>query len=224
MEGGWMNFDEAAKNWDAEERRVVRAKAVAERIGAEIGQAPDFRALDFGCGTGLLSFFLRDRFSEITLLDSSAGMIEALEVKIVRDDAARMESGALPGAAMLPMCGTIEPLIARQASFDVAYAMLVLHHIADFESALRGLVSALAPAGTLFVVDFDKDGGDYHRHEEGFKGHDGFNRPEFADLAERTGLLRPHFETVWIERRIEGDTTREYPMFMMKAQKPVHGD
>jgi predicted TPR repeat methyltransferase len=66
-----MNFDEAAPTWDGEERRVLRAKAVAERLEPILAPYRGKDALDFGCGTGLLSFFLRDFFARIDLLDPS---------------------------------------------------------------------------------------------------------------------------------------------------------
>jgi len=39
-------------------------------------------ALDFGCGTGLLSFKLKDFFKTITLTDNSEGMISVLQEKV----------------------------------------------------------------------------------------------------------------------------------------------
>jgi SAM-dependent methyltransferase len=210
-----MNFDEAARTWDKEERRITRAKSVAERLRAGFAARPGLRALDFGCGTGLLSFFLRDAFSEIVLLDASGGMIEVLGEKIARDDEDRRGRGARPGAAMRPVRGTIDAEVSRLGSFDLAYTMLVLHHIPDTLPALRGLASALAPGGTLFVVELDKEDGSFHKNEAGFEGHDGFDRGELAALAVRAGFMSPSFEDVWIERR----SAREYPMFLMRAEK-----
>jgi len=40
------------------------------------------KVLDFGCGTGLLSFFLQPYVGEITGIDTSKGMIEVFDKKI----------------------------------------------------------------------------------------------------------------------------------------------
>ena len=40
-------------------------------------------ALDYGCGTGLLSFPLKDELGHITLNDNSAGMLEVVQEKIL---------------------------------------------------------------------------------------------------------------------------------------------
>jgi SAM-dependent methyltransferase len=214
-----MNFDEIARSWDKEERRLARAKAVAERLRAGLGDAVGGRALDFGCGTGLLGFELREDFSQITLLDVSAGMIDVLRGKIERDDDARRERGASPGAAMLPVCGILEKLSLEEGHFDLAYSMLVLHHIRDTGAALRGLASTLNRGGALRIVDLDKEDGSYHRDEADFDGHDGFDRVELAALAVGAGFARVRFETAWVERRIEGASAREYPMFLLSAEK-----
>jgi Predicted methyltransferase (contains TPR repeat) len=40
------------------------------------------KVLDFGCGTGLLSFFLQPYVGEITGIDTSKGMIEVFDKKL----------------------------------------------------------------------------------------------------------------------------------------------
>ena len=40
------------------------------------------KALEFGAGTGLLSFLLADRLAEITLMDNSTEMINVIKGKI----------------------------------------------------------------------------------------------------------------------------------------------
>jgi ubiquinone/menaquinone biosynthesis C-methylase UbiE len=214
-----VNFDEVARSWDKEERRHMRAKAVAEIMRAGLSTAAGGRALDFGCGTGLLSFELREDFSQIVLLDASAGMIDVLRRKIERDDEARRGKGSVSGAAMLPVCGTLgdgAPLLSR---FDLAYSMLVLHHLSDTAAALLGLASVLRHGGALRIVDLDKEDGSYHEDEAGFDGYDGFDREDLAALTVGAGFAKVRFETAWVERRVEGGSTREYPMFLMSAEK-----
>jgi SAM-dependent methyltransferase len=219
-----MDFDEAAKTWDDPMWRITRAEAIAERLRASlpaVGLAPPgrrARALDFGCGTGLLSFLLRDEMGEIVMLDASIGMIEKSMEKIDYDDERRRGSGLGRGAAMLPVLGSIEERAADLGFFDLVYSMLVLHHVADVQSALRGLASVLRPGGLLRLVDLDREDGSYHRAEPDFAGHDGFDRAELSAMAEEAGFCDISFETAWVQRRADGDRLREYPMFLMLAK------
>jgi SAM-dependent methyltransferase len=212
-----MNFDEAARTWDGEERRVLRAKAVAERLVPVLEPFRGKNALDFGCGTGLLSFFLRDFFARIDLLDPSEGMIEVLLKKIEADDDRRRSSGAAPGAAMRPFRGTLESMSSSLGPYDAIFSMLVLHHIRDTEGTLRGLRSVLAPGGLLALVDLDAEDGSYHLEYDDFSGYNGFDRGALSDVAERAGFAKPSFRTIYVERRDRGEGLREYPLFVMAA-------
>jgi ubiquinone/menaquinone biosynthesis C-methylase UbiE len=77
-----MNFDEQAVVWDDDLKKIERAKVVAKEIINFIQPDQKLTALEFGCGTGLLSFELKDSFKRITLADNSEGMIKVLKKKI----------------------------------------------------------------------------------------------------------------------------------------------
>jgi len=55
------NFDERAKDWDSDPKKVERARVVADAIRSVIPLSKDMHALEYGCGTGLLSFALHFR-------------------------------------------------------------------------------------------------------------------------------------------------------------------
>jgi predicted TPR repeat methyltransferase len=63
------DFDARAETWDDDPAKVERARAVAEEIVARVPLSRTMRALEYGCGTGLLSFMLRERLGDITLAD-----------------------------------------------------------------------------------------------------------------------------------------------------------
>jgi SAM-dependent methyltransferase len=212
-----MDFDEAARTWDGEERRVVRAKAVAERLVPVLERCRGKNALDFGCGTGLLGFSLREFFARIDLLDPSEGMIEVLRGKIEADDASRRASGAAAGAAMRPVLGTLESAAAILGPYDAVFSMLALHHISDTEGTLRGLRSVLASGGLLALVDLDTEDGSYHLEYDGFHGYNGFDRGALSAMAQRAGFAKPSFETVYVDRKSRDGGWREYPLFVMAA-------
>ena len=76
------DFDQKAAQWDAKPVRVERAQAVAAGIKAALPLASHLTALEYGCGTGLLSFALQPYLGHITLADSSSGMLTVLREKI----------------------------------------------------------------------------------------------------------------------------------------------
>lgn len=74
IRGTVMSFDNYAKNWDTD-LRINRAKIIAKEIQNVIGCKKDCTAMEFGCGTGLISFNLVNWFKNITLIDSSKNII-----------------------------------------------------------------------------------------------------------------------------------------------------
>ena len=48
-------------------------------------------AMEFGAGTGLLSFILKDHLKEITLIDNSEGMVKVLNEKVLTTKAGNMK-------------------------------------------------------------------------------------------------------------------------------------
>ncbi len=69
-------FDERAADWDKNPMHWDRSVAIADEILKIIPVKPYFRAMEFGAGTGILSFLLRDTLNEILLIDNSAEMIK----------------------------------------------------------------------------------------------------------------------------------------------------
>ena len=76
------SFDDRAQTWDADPVKQERAEAVATALRRQIPLSSAWQALEYGCGTGLLSFALRAGLRRITLADSSPGMLAVLDQKI----------------------------------------------------------------------------------------------------------------------------------------------
>ncbi len=84
------NFDESAKDWDSDPKKVERARMVAEAIRNTISLSREMKALEYGCGTGLLSFALQPDLGGITLADTSQGMLDVLREKIAQSEVTNM--------------------------------------------------------------------------------------------------------------------------------------
>ncbi len=70
------DFDKEAALWDENPGRVKVAKDVAAAILQNVTITADMRALDFGCGTGLVTLQLQPLVKSITGMDSSRGMLD----------------------------------------------------------------------------------------------------------------------------------------------------
>src|SRR5512136_2053243 len=178
-------FDQKAAQWDAKPVRVERAQAVADGIKAALPLSPHLTALEYGCGTGLLSFALQPHLGHITLADSSTGMLAVLREKIAAANIRNMTPLRLDLIA--------DPLPAER--YQLIYTLMTLHHIPDTDRMLRAFYQLLDAPGYLCVADLDKEDGTFH--EEEFHGHLGFDRNELGERASQAGFQTINFTTVF---------------------------
>ena len=99
------------------------------------------RALDVGCGDGLLSFDLADRGLEVVGIDPHAPSIE------------RARSDPRANGRTEFVCGDVFELDLQPASFDLVAASAMLHHV-DAPACLRRLKELVRPGGVVAVVGF----------------------------------------------------------------------
>src|SRR5512134_1432292 len=146
------NFDERAKDWDSDPDKVERAGVVANAIRNAIPLSNAMKALEYGCGTGLLSFALQSDLGQITLADTSQGMLDVLNQKIISAGVTNMHPVRLNLAA--------DPLPAEQ--YDLTYSLMTLHHLHDVKNILLKFRDLLVPEGYLLVADLDQEDGSFH--------------------------------------------------------------
>ncbi len=202
-------FDEEAQDWDTPESQE-RAENIADAIRSRVLLSSEMTAFEYGCGTGQLSFELREELGPITLADNSEGMLEVLRDKIKAESAGNMEPVKLDL--------TNDPLPTER--YDLVYTMMTLHHIQDTRHILSQFYELLNPGGYLCVADLDKEDGSFHGHDVD-DVHKGFDRKELAGLAEKSGFTEVSFSTAYqMEQEInEKSDTKIFPIFLMVAQK-----
>jgi len=197
-----MDFDSKAKTWDDSER-TERARKVADNIRERVRLTQEMTGFEFGCGTGLLSFALRNDLGRIDMADSSDGMLEVLRDKIA--------AGGIGNMRPVKLDLAVDPLPADR--YDLVYSLMTLHHIVDTGKVLRDLHALLKSPGTLCIADLDQEDGSFHREE--FSGHDGFDRGHLKRQVEQAGFKNVSFSTVL---KVNKDG-RDYPVFLMVAEK-----
>jgi ubiquinone/menaquinone biosynthesis C-methylase UbiE len=202
------NFDERAKDWDSDPMKVHRAKTVAEAIRGAIPLTVEMSALEYGCGTGLLSFALQSHLGQITLADTSQGMLDVLAEKISASGAINM--------APLRLDLSIDPIPAQP--FDLTYSLMTLHHIEDAKDMLKKFHALLNPGGWLCVADLDKEDGTFHT-DGTTDVHLGFERGELQKWVEEAGFSGVQFSTAYEIKKDIGGVKKTFPVFLLTARK-----
>jgi ubiquinone/menaquinone biosynthesis C-methylase UbiE len=201
------DFDARAATWDDDPTKVDRAQAVADAIVRRVSLTGAMRAMEYGCGTGLLSFMLRPRLGQVTLADVSDGMLAVASGKIAAANDAAMR------AVKLDLL--VDPIPAER--YDIIYSLMTLHHVPDTEAILRRFHAALETNGLLCIADLDAEDGSFHG--AGFDGHPGFDRGLLGAKAREAGFATVEFSTAHeIEKTVDGRPHR-YPVFLMVARK-----
>jgi ubiquinone/menaquinone biosynthesis C-methylase UbiE len=202
------NFDEQAKDWDSDPKKVERARVVADAIRNTVPLSTRMKALEYGCGTGLLSFALQSDLGEITLADTSQGMLDVLQTKIVNSGVTNMRPVRLDLLS--------DPLPVER--YDITYSLMTLHHIHDVKLILSKFHDLLVPQGILLVADLDQEDGSFHT-DGTTDVHKGFARVELRKMVEEAGFGNISFMTAYQIKKQIGNEEKTFPVFLMIAQK-----
>ncbi|MGM0508055.1 MAG: class I SAM-dependent DNA methyltransferase [Fusobacteriota bacterium] len=203
-----MSFDKKAKNWDTEKRKE-RVSKITKKMKKYINLKSTNSAMEFGCGTGLISFNLKDIFDEITLVDSSEGMIDVVKEKI--------KSSGVENMVPIHMEEFTEEFMEKR--FDAIYTSMVMHHIKDIKGILNNLHTLLEDGGSICIVDLDTEDGSFHPPESGFDGHLGFDQGDLKKTLEEIGYTNIKSETFFNGKKERDGKTIKYSMFIMSVRK-----
>ncbi len=193
-------FNQAAADWDQKDTRQQIAQAVFETITSRVSLQRHMEILDFGCGTGLLSFKIAPLVRSVTGVDLSEGMLGQLKGK---------NTSALQ---VTPLCRDIleEPLEQR---FDGIISSMAIHHVEQVGPLFKAFRKALKRDGFLAISDLEAEDGSFHTHGNDGVHHFGFEREELRRLLEETGFFHVRFHHA--HTILKGE--REYSVFLVTA-------
>ena len=184
-------FDEKASTWDEQPDRVERVVKIANYLQATIDLTGVKSAMEYGSGTGLLSFALKNVLPDITLMDASVKMTDVALQKV---KAQKVEN-------LHPIHYDLMEQNLPDKRFDLIFTLLTLHHIDDTASFLDRIFAVLNKGGRVILIDLDKEDGTFHAGE--FHGHKGFEQLKLQDQLEQAGLKAEHYSICYsIEKEI----------------------
>lgn len=135
------NFDRIAEQYDETLPAHVVEHYLAKRVAFILENCPRGRALDVGCGTGVLAGRLAAAGYDVTGLDPSQGMLDVMASTQPEVTGIRGEGSALP---------------LGNAEFDLVTTVAALHHIAEpaaVHATLGEMARVTKPGGRIVVWD-----------------------------------------------------------------------
>jgi len=197
-------FDIKAAAWDKNPMHWDRSEAIANEIKKLIPINKEMTALEYGAGTGITSFLLKDHLKKITLMDNSTEMVKMMNIKI---EATKVEN-------MLALDFDLEHNDYKGGTFDLIFTQMVLHHVNDIESIIKKFSSLLNPGGYLAIADLYEEDGSFHG--EGFTGHKGFNIVKLSEILSKNGLKKLTHKTCFtIDKKISETETKKFDVFLL---------
>ena len=201
-------FDIKAAEWDKNQMHWERSAAIASEIKRIIPLKPEYSAMEYGAGTGILSMMLKDDLRDILLIDNSGEMIKQSEERIRNSGSKNLRARFFD----------LEHNDLQGENFDLIYTQMVLHHVTNVQSIFRRFSGLLNPGGYLAIADLYEEDGSFHG--DGFTGHNGFDPVKLAEELSELGFTDISERKCYvINRKISDNQTKLFDVFLLTARK-----
>ncbi len=200
-------FDEKAATWDEDPTKAERAKLFAEIIRNKIDLSKVEMALEYGSGTGLLSFSLGHDLHDITLMDESTEM-----TKVTNDKCENLDIRHFHPVQYDLLIDELP-----EHKFELIYTAMTLHHIKDTNAILKKFHDILNPNGYVVLIDLATEDGSFHDFE--FNGHLGFDKDELEEKLVANDFEPMSYEIGYTVKAERNGEMREYPIFVLVAKR-----
>ena len=203
------NFDSKAKTWDADPKRTARSRAISDAIRRTTSLQPDFRVMDYGAGTGQLSFAIADSVESVLAVDTSKGMLEELDTK---------RENAPFGNRIATLCHDLSATPFSDDEFNVIFSAMTFHHVENVTQLLANFYQLLTSGGMIAIADLESEDGSFHDSSTHIH-HRGFEPEKLANLARDAGFSDIHTERVHEIERTRDGVSRTFGIFLLTAIK-----
>lgn len=171
-------FNNLAKIWDTKPQRVEGAMIFVDKIKENLEtNLENMKLLDYGCGSGLVSFGFSNDVSTIVGLDNSQGMVDVYNEKSKTIGLSNIEA----------MLHNIDHEDLEENSFDIIVTNMTMHHIKNVNDFVSKLAKSLKKDGKLFIADLYKEDGTFHSDNTGVV-HFGFELDDVKNSFEKANL------------------------------------
>ncbi|GGD37364.1 S-adenosylmethionine-dependent methyltransferase [Malaciobacter pacificus] len=199
-------FDEASKTWDKKQTSIDSSNACVENLNKHIKLKDDANILDYGCGTGFISFALSNETNNILGMDYSDGMVERFNEKAKELNFDNIKA----------MKHNMNEDEIEENKYDLFISSMTMHHIKDTNMFAKKAYDCLVDGGIVCINDLEKEDGTFHaKHNNDGVEHFGYEENSVKKIFEDVGFQIISFETTYIHKRNE----KEYPLFNLIAKK-----
>lgn len=197
-------FDNRARDWDNNPMHWERSEAIAKTFLKMVPVNPHMKALEYGAGTGILSFLLSESFAEITLMDNSKEMVQVMHEKVLNTKLKHLK----------PLLFDMEHSDYHAHKFDCVFSQMVLHHVSDIEQILNTFSQLLNPKGYLAIADLYTEDGSFHGPDANV--HLGFDTEKLKEILNTVGFTEITYETCFVVKR---EPEKNFPVFLLVGCK-----
>lgn len=195
-------FNQAAQDWDKGDLRQNIAHAVFQTIISRIALLKGMNIMDFGAGTGLLSFKIAPMVNQVIGVDLSEKMLEQLASKNT------------PELNVTPLYHDILTTPLDQQFHGIVSSM-AMHHVEDTAELFRAFYDHLKRDGFIAIADLEAEDGTFHSHGNDGVHHFGFERDALRKTIEKAGFCNVRFHHAYTVERED----QNYPIFLVTASK-----
>lgn len=201
-------FDLKAAEWDKNPMHWDRSEAIARQIIRLIPLKKEMTALEYGAGTGILSFMLKDFLKEIILMDNSSEMVKIIDEKIKTTKVKNLKA----------LNFDLEHTNYQDGKFDLIFSQMVLHHVTDIENIVKKFYNLINPGGYLAIADLYAEDGSFHG--DGFTGHQGFDIEILSNQIVKPGFTKiSQSQCYVINKKISDTETKQFGVFLLIATR-----
>lgn len=195
-------FNQAAQDWDKGDLRQNIAHAVFQTIISRIALLKEMKIMDFGAGTGLLSFKIAPMVNQVVGVDLSKKMLEQLASKNT------------PDQQVTPLYHDILTTPLNQQFHGIVSSMAI-HHVENTAELFRVFHQHLKRDGFIAIADLEAEDGRFHSHGNEGVHHFGFERDALRKTIENAGFANVRFHHAYTVERED----QNYPIFLVTASK-----
>jgi len=195
-------FNQAAQEWDKGDMRQNIAHAVFQTISSRIALLNTMSVMDFGAGTGLLSFKIAPMVKSVVGVDLSEKMLELLASKNT------------PKVQVTPLYHDILSAPLNQQFHGIVSSMAI-HHVPDTAELFKAFYVHLKRDGFIAIADLEAEDGTFHSHGNEGVYHFGFERDALRETIENAGFSNVRFHHAYTVERED----QNYPIFLVTASK-----